>query len=423
MIGERHRTLFLVTLCLLFLGGILAGFWLWDIIELPFANPLGIMSPATQMMFNPGSDVLRFLVFISIPSLFLALFFFLGGEKFRKDFFKKRTHAPLPEAYPTPRPGGGIRIGLLCCALIAALGHPTYHAWGDFDFFHEGETLTSAVDYLEGKVPYAETLFVHGPVQDPLRSVAAFHLLERSIGSVRTLESAFKVLVFLLLSVLLMRLFRLPVFAYLIFLGLSTIDILFKLVFVGRVPFTILMPRDITLFFFLITLVSLARLSDGERKRAGPLVLCSGVFSFVSIGALGYSIDRGLYLVVCYLVFSLLLFLFKLDPRSRRFYVLGSLAGIFAAVLTVGQMIRWAFRPFLHFLFAFPRGSELIYSLPFPHTQPRYALVLIVFALLLFVLTWRFINGLREAGGRTVTAIKSFFRDHFFETVSFFPVG
>jgi len=422
MIETQHRKLILVTLYLLFLGGILAGFLVWNVVKLPFANPFGMTSPATQMRFNPASDVLRFLIFISIPSLFLALFFFLSGKNVRNAHFGRKLPAPVPAARLTPRLGVRTRIGILGCALLTALGHPTYHAWGDFDFFHEGETLTAAVDYLEGKSPYEETFFVHGTVQDPLRSVAAFQLFGRSIGSVRTLESAVKVLVFLLFSVLLMRLFRLPVVVYLIFLGLGASDLLFKLVFTERIPPYIMLPRDITLFVFLIMLVSLVHLSEGGRTRAGPLILSSGVFSFISFGALGYSIDRGLFLVVCYLVLSLLLYLFKLDRRGRRFYVLGSLTGIFAALLTVGSMVRWAFKPFLHFLFTFPKESDLNYSLPFPFTQLRYALVLIVFAVLMFVLTRRFLKNQAEAGGRLLSGIKSFFQDHFVE-ISLFLVS
>ena len=171
----------------------------------PSPTTLGIISPTTLAGFNPANNLLRFVCFISLPSLFLVGVYAL----------RVRGTRPAPPAESKMAEGvfpvhQGVRgrwacwLGIIGLTLLIGLSHPTYHAWGPFDFFHEGESLTAAQDYLAGKIPYKDSTSVHGVIQDPLRSVAAFAIFGRSIGSARAFESTIKILCFVLLSIVLM---------------------------------------------------------------------------------------------------------------------------------------------------------------------------------------------------------------------------
>ena len=121
---------------------------------------------------------------------------------------------------PEIRGGNKLFILSVIFVLIMALNIPTYHSFDKYaDSFHEGESLGTAMSYMAGKVPYKETIFMHGIFQDPLRSVLAFKLFGKSIGSARTLESILKISSFVLLFILLLKLFQQNyLYAYITFL-------------------------------------------------------------------------------------------------------------------------------------------------------------------------------------------------------------
>ncbi len=113
-----------------------------------------------------------------------------------------------------------------------------------------------AISYMEGLIPYKDYIFVHGTIQDPLRSVIAFRLFGQSIGSVRTLESIVAVT-----TVLLITLFVLKIFRFRPLPSLITIVAVFLLQPGGSadinqmlfIPITV-PPRDITTLLFLLTI-------------------------------------------------------------------------------------------------------------------------------------------------------------------------
>jgi hypothetical protein len=202
-------------------------------------------------------------------------------------------------------------LGIIGLTLLIGLNHPTYHAWGPFDFFHEGESLTAAQDYLAGRIPYKDSTSVHGVIQDPLRSVAAFAIFGRSIGSARAFESAIKILSFVLLSIVLMMIMGNPILVAASLIGLGYLDLLSRTAFPGRVPLYILLPRDGVSLLFLLCLVCLAKRFSTGAKSQGFFLLTSALFSFLPVFALGYSFDRGLFLTIAYVIFSVILIFYS----------------------------------------------------------------------------------------------------------------
>ena len=116
------------------------------------------------------------------------------------------------------------------------------------DSFHEGETLGMAIDYQNGKVPYKESIFTHGALQDPLRSVLAFEIFGKSIAASRTLTSLLEIVAHILFIIALYYLFDKNIHSLAISFSLL---ILVRYLFQYGSTFTIV-GRDIPLFLFII---------------------------------------------------------------------------------------------------------------------------------------------------------------------------
>ena len=122
----------------------------------------------------------------------------------------------------------------------------------------------------------------------------------------------------------------------------------------------------------------------------------SALFSFLPVFALGYSFDRGLFLTIAYLIFSVILILFLMSNERQRLFVMGAAIGISLGGLCLGFMLRWSFFSFFTFVSDFIRYSDLVYGLPYPIEKARYALSLTLIAFFLFWTTHKVLVGLEE---------------------------
>ena len=95
-----------------------------------------------------------------------------------------------------------------CIIFIAGNFYPNHNNITRLNYFHEGETLGTAIDYLNNKVPYKDSIFAHGVFQDPLRSVIAFKIFGHSIAASRTADSILSIITLLLFSTFLYLLFE-----------------------------------------------------------------------------------------------------------------------------------------------------------------------------------------------------------------------
>lgn len=365
----------MVPTAVLFLSGFLAGLALWDRISLPVDNPWGVVGLPAVQGFHPANNIVRFLVLIACPTVALLL-----AHAVRRGRFS----APQPPETARP-PGRAVHAALLVgLAVLAALNLPTYHAWGDLNRFHEGESLGTAVSHLHGQIPYRDYLFVHGVYQDPLRSALAFRWLGRSIGSARALESAMKMVAFALLGLVLWEWFgrrATPAFgALLIIVALHGLVAL-EAMWLPLAPLR-LMPRDATALAFLLALVRLYRRPEAGR----PAWFVAG---FVPLASFGYSIDRGFFLTATALVTAPLLW--RVVRRERGFpwsFAGGAAAGVAA----VGWLLQWDVREFLRFTFVImPRYKEWMDGIAYPIGAAPMWGVAALFAANLFQLTRLFL--------------------------------
>ena len=180
------------------------GLYVHDKVTLPFANPWDIAGPLTLLEYNPNNDIIRFLFLVTLPSVVLILFYLnrftrnlcVWGASSRQKNRNIRKATGALKAFT---------FILVFAALFIRAGN-TYKVH-PLDTFHEGETLGPAIDYVNGKIPYKDSVFIHGAFQDPLRSVFAFGLFGQSIAALRTLGSLLSIVTLALLFLTLYSLY------------------------------------------------------------------------------------------------------------------------------------------------------------------------------------------------------------------------
>jgi hypothetical protein len=168
--------------------GILSGGVLWDHIQLPFSNPDGIVGHLTQTKFNPGNNILRFMVFIILPALLLGLISL---------FYDKILWSPSTEFTPkAPQRQSEEHDNLI--SVVATIGVVIFAAGmflrffaHDFeptpiDLFHDGEGLTPAYNWIVTKGVWTRSLIVHGAFYDLFETVLGWRYFEViSVGAAR----------------------------------------------------------------------------------------------------------------------------------------------------------------------------------------------------------------------------------------------
>ena len=370
--------------------GTLIGLSLWPWIHLPFHNPEKIVGFLALASENPMNASIRFAVLLLAPLLLLAAL----GSKVSK---------PKP---PTPvRPSTAAK-GLwvvLAFALVMALNVPTYHASGRFDPYHEGESLGSAMSDLGGLVPYRDFGFVHGLIEDPLRTVMAFKLWGPSIGAERAFQSLLKMLTWLLAGWAAWRLTRrnwasavgllsllvllYPGMVYCLFLGPFLGDPGspgFSDAFLAAQPYlrpfewVLVPPRDLSSFAFIGCGIALPMALSGAGKSPRLVAGTAFLFSFLPFFALAHSLDRGVFLLAAWLLWTSALLTAWWDVPSRRNWVLATVAGALAGLLFLGALLGWDYASFARFAFGrIPATKDLSDGLPIPIQTPHFILGLL----------------------------------------------
>lgn len=368
------------------------GYLVWDAIRLPFHNPWNVVGPLTRDEFNPANNIVRFLVFITLPFVLMGLV-----AAFRVSAINRQLFEPIfpPIGIPGEK-SHGLRRGLIvltvCFAGLMSLYVPTYHASKEFDTFHEGESLGTAVSLEHGMAPYRDVIFVHGVIQDPVRSLVAFRLFGRSIGAQRALESLVKVSAWMAVAGFVLAFFRyngvytVPMLAALFLLQLEAPEFFYRhlanRVYADLLRCLVLLPpRDVLLFLFLVVVALIKNL--GERTsppRASSVAILNAALGFLAAGSFAYSIDRGFYLTSAYLFVapSLYLLYFRRTP-FRWIAPLSAAAGIALGLVALIILIEGAVGPFIDFTFLkMPRYKELmdgrVYDITFP---PRLGVALV----------------------------------------------
>jgi hypothetical protein len=392
VIPRKENLIQITILSGLFCFGILGGYLLWQHIVLPFNNPSGITSYLSEIKFNPFNNKIRFLIFIFLPVIFLTLLYVLKINTFQTLLFSKTAWTSSKGFGERTSKGRWTHIGLLLfVTIIAALNFHTPIASRHFDTFHEGETLGPSISWEAGKIPYRDFIFVHGIYQDPLRSVLAYKLFGRSIGATRTMESIHKIIAYSLLSLTIVLIFK-----YSFWGSAITLMVLFllqssSLLQINRI---IHFPtRDITTFSFLITLISFIRGLINEANKKW-IIVGAFLFSFIPWISLGYSLDRGLYLIMASVFLSPLVYCCFVKKSPFKMMILTVyFAGIGIAIFLLGLAVDFNYKDLASFVFLIlPKYKNLMDGLPFPITQIRYLLTCIMIALNLYWVYYEFLQ-------------------------------
>jgi hypothetical protein len=372
---QARRIIFKCTLLsMVFLAGVIAGLFLWERITLPFNNPWEIAGELVALRYNPANNLIRFIIFISLPVSVLLAAHLLNNRRFNELCFGvgnavwSADHA----AGAGPRASKTLSLSLVAVALLVGFTVATFGSSGGFDAFHEGETLGPAISYENGMIPYKQILFWHGVFQDPLRSVLAFNLFGRSIGAVRAFDSILKIVQLILFAFFLRKICGGDYLRVgLIFIALVMFYHLTSLVRVAYL--NTITSRDILTVPFLMAIPFLQGFGNNSNPRAGPtkLFAVNFLFSFLALASFGYSIERGFYLCATYLIVSpaIYFFLFR-THRFQIYYLTSALFGLLAGFLVLAFLLRGGLSEFLKFAFLIvPRYKDLVDGKVYPiHT-------------------------------------------------------
>ncbi len=410
---KKYFLLFLIYFC-----GVCIALILWDKIKLPYSNPWNIIGVLTIIKFNPLNNIIRFLIFLILPSILLILFYF-SKIKNKKYLFKNKTNRKQNINLRNNSNFSFLNrkiifVLIILFTIIVALNIPTFHSERKFDPFHEGESLGPAMSYMEGCVPYKDIIFVHGIFQDPLRSVIAFNLFGRSIGASRTLESIMKILAYILLILFLIKLFN---GNYLYTLVVFFVLILFMALWVLNLPpLTLIVSREVTTFSFLITLLFIYNLINNNKISKIKVIIISYLFSFIPLSSFVYSIDRGFYLFTTYIIlFPIILYFLIKKKRSVITLIISSSLGLLSAFILIGILLKWNFLEFINFVFVIlPKYKELMDGRIYPIKDIKFSAIICIMSFNMF---WVIHKILKEIyfGQNLFQSVMIFFKKYFIE--------
>jgi len=383
-----------------FFIGICCGSLLWNNITLSYKNPWNVVGQLTDLRFNPLNNILRFIVFISIPSILLVVFYIASNQRWKTIFFN--TQETTPTQYfnqnISKRENFFCLLFLIFFSVLFALNIDTYHASGVFDPFHEGESLGTAISYKFGQVPYKDFIFCHGLFQDPLRSNAAFALFGQSVASVRTLESIVKVLAFIVLFLFVWQIYSrnyiLTFFTIVIYTFLFTKAFYHSKLFLYD-DFIIIPSRDILTFSFLLTIPYLQKFISNKGSVSIIRFSISIVFfSFIPLFSFFYSIDRGLYLFSTYVIITILLYFTHIRKTVFNVsFLLSNMVGLGLALGIIIFFFKGGIFDFIKYTFVvMPKYKELTDGSVFLINDKWYLLSCVILAADLFWLVYRFIK-------------------------------
>jgi hypothetical protein len=393
-----------------FVGVFLACFLSYDGITLPFSNPWQLTGPLVTDRYNPMNDILRFLYLVVTPT---ALLIVCCRVKCIARFFLRSDTAPLREenVSGSNRWGKSIIWPVVCLLLVIAGGN-TYWAF-PLDTFHEGEALGPAVDLLHGKVPYKETLFIHGVFRDPGRAILGFEIFGKSIASVRAFNAC-------LATASLGLFLAASFFLYWSNIYYTSIAVFFLLWVRYVRPFDIPFRLSAMGIAVLALLVVAALLCDALKKEKAHLneVKIWGLlflFTWIPTVSFANSIDRGFYLsavVGGYLAISYSLILRK---RGRGYWV-PILAGFGTGILSVGYVIKWAYPALVHYaFFVLPRYDPLLNGYIYPFEDVEFLLPVFAIASAIFWLGYRYVVFEKAADGTVLGKVRAYFLAYFLE--------
>lgn len=344
----------------------------WDLIHLPFANPLGITGPLTIANFNPHNNILRFIYFISLPSIFFLIFCNIYIRESCKKNLQLNSRGTSKYIY--------ILLLIVIYSLLVSFIHG-FEDFSPFDSFHEGESLTAAYNTFLGLGLWKGTYFIHGAFYDPLKALLGWYIFDnQTIGSFRFIN-------YILNAFILPLCFYIFIFAKLYLTRNSILKIIPLIILVISTFegfFNYFNQRDI-IVFVVLTLIIFERLKQN--------IILNVLIGGLVVTNYFYTIDRGIYLLCAVFVYYAVQYIISADKRKSILKILTFLFGLI--ISTVFYVLFFGVEEIGYFIdttISFYTEKDLFDSYIFPRptlstftNYSSFSLYLLIFTILVFI--------------------------------------
>ena len=342
----------------------------WSHINLPLRNSWHVVGNLTLQGYDPTNNVLRGYFLILAPSVVLAALYVTcrGARRLMAcpDEHEIATKRPHPRRIQRAI---GMML-LFAVAILAGLNSPTDLAHGEFDSYHEGESLAAAMLCTRGQAPYRDFMVVHGFYQDPGRALAAFALFGRSIGAVRCLASIVKLFTFVLMAVVALLLCEFDLLVAFVLLGCYVLPQTLLLYIDGKAigPVVFTTGRYVCVFVFLVSLLALHRAVASRTLSSSAALIGGFAVGFVPVASFAMSTDVGFYLTASVIVLLPLMYVgFPFVEGMRRRTVWSSIVGAAIGVVVAAWSAGFDLAAFVRLgLIVEPRAYALALGLKYP---------------------------------------------------------
>lgn len=383
-----------------------------DKLKLPFSNPLGIFSILTARKYNPANDIIRFVFLVMTPALVVAAVFLV---RITRGWISTKTRQVLDfKEISSNGLLAGITYILVVVGLFIAVGsYYDHHKNMRLDTFHEGERLGPAIDYLDGKVPYKDTIFLHGAFQDPLSAILAFKIFGKSISAVRTLDLILKIITLLLLLITLYLLYSRNIF-------FTCMSFFLLLIIETTAPFGVKYFLNhrlsvILIFVILATFIRRVITADSLKIHKWRTHLLLFLFTLIPSAGFAYSLDVGFFSFAASVITMAIIYFLHLRKADFK-YIFSILAGYMSGMIVLGFAIRWAYYDFFKFTFIeLPQFKDLMDGLVYHFGKIEKLVPVVLMSVWMYWLVYRFINLSVNTKGKFWEKFKSFYTDYFME--------
>lgn len=375
-----------------YLVGITVSVLAWDRIRIPFSNPYNVVGKLTLEQFNPINNYLRWGVVVTLPSVIFFLYYLLYLKKISPS---PRMFAISSSKVKPPKVNNilnknylNISFAIFLTLLIANFLSKDWST-SAFDMFHEGEQITPAYNYINGKGLWSGTLFVHGLIYDVLTAFLGWKIFGvESIGSYRF---ALEVLKLTKDIGLLFLFYKLACFLFdeiknridsLLILSF----IIFSYIFTLRIQ-----NLDRRMFPLILLIALMIGLIHKARRYSYFLLGILTGFGFF------YSLDVGLYALLISLFFIFFQLVFNNRPLLNvSMFLLKFLSGFFTIFLFVFLLVgkvefKFFVKDFLYFLRVKDLLDSYVYPNPLYLSNLRFTIPILISSLNLLFLLFLFL--------------------------------
>jgi hypothetical protein len=395
--------------------GILLGLLLWNLISLPYHNPMNVYGALAKSQVNHNTNTVRYLAFLS--SVAIVLLLATSQTTLRRRLFMNDSEnltIGAGQEFGSIRPTYAfLVVALLFIASHYALLSPDSTNQVMMDHYHQGDATATAIAAENHYVPYRDYFPSRGMAVDVGKVQAAFALFGRSQSSVIIIDAVMLSLTFVALGGL----------ALLMFSGNYLASLLYGILFMGCTVLGFFAPsrlseRDLPYVLFLVFVFLLT-------KFGRPAVACFAVLAMCSLAPLSFviSVDRGLIMTaMLVIVWPSIFFTFFCGVDFRTKFLVSSLAGVLLGIAVLGWSIDWNWGDFARFAFQLlPAYREYVEGLEFQLSLDHFrgsvyrVYALALQALAVFWMLFRFLQHAHSSPDSLSAKITTFLRNNMFE--------